>query len=69
MRSEVTRLSSQLNALKRQREEQRNEVVHSTVASYTLAMNANQYMRSRVQMNQQMMLETHSALSNWMVSA
>lgn len=69
MRAEIACLAGQLNSLKRQREEERNEAIHNTVASYTLSVNANEYMRSRVQRQQELLCGAHAALADKMVRA
>lgn len=63
MRTQVSRLSSQLSTLKRQRDERCYEA-----SSCTLSLNANTHMRSLYQNQQRMLLGASSALSDWMVS-
>lgn len=67
MRTEVGHLADQLKALKRQRK-QRQDAANSRANNYALALNANAYMRSVIQIQQHTLLDAHSALSDWMVS-
>lgn len=66
MRTEVSHLADQLKVLKRQRKEQQ-DAADSRANGYAMALNANTYMRSLIQMQQQTLLSAHSALSDWMV--
>lgn len=68
MRDEVVQLTNQLSYLKRHRQDQGRDAANRRATDCALALNANEYMRSLIQQQQQVLVGIHSTLSDWMVS-